>query len=188
MNPIDPGSSVSRRAIAACLALALIVGFGAWILSPPDGSAGEGGAPSDAATAKLAPRVKESKGGELAGAEAAQVPVVVAPPVDAGDVLPGHEGHGDECAQCLAERKLFVYREDFAQLHFTRIHEEFELDEGRSAELLDACRRFARAVLTEWSFSDSKPRLPDDAVLESRRHEILGPLLGDLSRKPEDNL
>ena len=122
-------------------------------------------------------------------AEGVPVSPAAASAVPEGEAaLPGHEGHGDECAECRAERKLVVYREDFAQLHFSRIRDEFELDDERSAEALEACRRFARSVLTEWSFSDSKPRLPEDATLEVRQREFLGPLLDTLSRKPGDTL
>jgi hypothetical protein len=92
-------------------------------------------------------------------------------------VLPGHEGHGDECAECFAERKLAVYREDYAQLQFSLALQGRVLPADQSAELQDACRRFSRAVLREWSFSDSKPRLPDDAAVENLRSEMLQPLI-----------
>ncbi len=83
---------------------------------------------------------------------------------------------------------MIVYREDFAQLHFSRLQEEFELDDAQSGEVLDACRVFARWVLTEWSFSDSKPRLPEDAALEARRQQILGPVLANRPSKAGENL
>jgi len=92
-------------------------------------------------------------------------------------VLPGHEGHGDECAECFAERKLAVYREDYAQLQFSLALQGRVLPADQSADLQDACRRFSRAVLREWSFSDSKPRLPDDAAVENLRSEMLQPLI-----------
>lgn len=169
----------------ACLALALVAGI-AMLFRYTRNKDGDGELPAPAvAASKHAPRLKETN--ELKPAASTVVPgnVAVAAP---SAVLPGHEGHGDECAQCLAERKLVDYREDFALLHFSRIQEEFEIDAPRSAEVLDACRLFARSVLTEWSFSDKKPRLPEDAALEARRSEILGPLLGTLSRKSGDTL
>jgi hypothetical protein len=90
---------------------------------------------------------------------------------------PGHEGHGDVCAECLAERKLAVYREDYAQLQFAQALQGRVLPAELSGELQDACRRFSRAVLREWSFTDSKPRLPDDATVENLRSEMLHPLI-----------
>ncbi len=101
-------------------------------------------------------------------------------------VLPGHEGHGDECAECLAERKLAVYREDYAQLHFAQAVQGRVLPAEITGELQDACRRFSRAVVREWSFTDSKPRLPDDATVESLRSEMLQPLIERLPPAVEE--
>lgn len=185
MRSADSHPSPSRRVILACLALALVLGIAALFRGRRDGIGNDRSGASAVATTKASTRPLEVKAADPVRASEAgseQLPAPVAA------VLPGHERHGDECAQCLAERKLFVYREDYAQLHFKRIRDEFELDPAGSGEMLDACRRFARTVLTEWSFSDSKPRLAEDAVVESRRREILDPLLGGLSRKPEDDL
>lgn len=101
-------------------------------------------------------------------------------------VLPGHEGHGDECAECLAERKLAVYRQDYAQLQFAQALQGRVLPAELSGELQDACHRFSRAVLREWSFTDSKPRLPDDATVENLRSEMLQPLIERLPPAVEE--
>ena len=183
MDPAASPSRASRRMFVACLALAGIVGIAALFRSIRDGAGDESSPPPSIAAGKHGPRLKATN--ELKVTAAIPGDTAAATPAAA---LPGHEGHGDECAQCLAERKLVDYREDFALLHFSRVRDEFELDETRSGEVLDACRRFARSVLTEWSFSDKKPRLPEDAALEARRREILGPLLGTLPRKPGDTL
>jgi hypothetical protein len=185
MNPAKPRPRAFRQTILGCLVLAMIAGIAALLWSP---RSGEDLAPaSPIATGKLAVRMVTAK--EEKPAQPAPSPgPVAAPSAVSSAILPGHEGHGDECAECLAERKLVVYREDFAQLHFSRIQEEFELDAARSDDVLDACRVFARAVLSEWSFSDSKPRLPEDAALEARRQQILGPMLANLPPKAGDNL
>lgn len=101
-------------------------------------------------------------------------------------VLPGHEGHGDECAECLAQRKLAVYREDYAQLQLAQALQGRVLPAGLGAELQDACRRFSRAVLREWSFTDSMPRLADDATVERLRSEMLQPLIERLPPAVEE--
>lgn len=69
-------------------------------------------------------------------------------------IATGHEGHGDECAQCLAERKLAACREDYALLCYSQLAETHELDGAPDAKLLEACRRLAASVLTEWSFPE----------------------------------
>ncbi len=173
--------------IVVCLVLALTFGIAAWFRSSRSGAGAESSTPSPVAATKLATRIDQGVGEKVEQAPRSPDPAAT-PSAAASDVLPGHEGHGDGCAQCLAERKLIVYREDFAQLHFSRLQEEFELDEARSGEVLDACRVFARSVLTEWSFSDSKPRLPEDAALEARRQQILGPVLTKLPSKAGENL
>jgi hypothetical protein len=185
MNSAKARPRASRQTILVGLVLAMLVGIAALLQSP---RAGEELTPSSHISAgKVAVRIEQAK--EEKPAQAAPSPGPAATPSAVSSAIrPGHEGHGDECAQCLAERKLVVYREDFAQLHFSRIQEEFELDASRSGEVLDACRVFARAVLTEWSFSDSKPRLPEDAALEARRQQILGPKLANLPPKAGESL
>lgn len=185
MNSAKARPRASRQTILVCIVLAMIVGTAALLQSP---RTGEELAPSSPiSTGKVAVRIEQAR--EEKPAQAAPSPGPAATPSAVSSaILPGHEGHGDECAQCLAERKLVVYREDFAQLHFSRIQEEFELDASRSGDVLDACRVFARAVLTEWSFSDSKPRLPEDAALEARRQQILGPKLANLPPKAGESL
>ena len=185
MNSAKARPRASRQTILVCLVLAMIVGTAALLQSP---RAGEEPAPSSPISpGKVAVRIEQAR--EEKPAQAAPSPGPAATPSAVSSaILPGHEGHGDKCAQCLAERKLVVYREDFAQLHFSRIQEEFELDASRSGDVLDACRVFARAVLTEWSFSDSKPRLPEDAALEARRQQILGPMLANLPPQAGESL
>lgn len=162
--------------ISAGILLALAVGIAA-LFQRPGETAPEGdsaGATTTTATSKVSLREK-----------AAGQPVVsLVPEVSsagstavAAAVLPGHEGHGDECAQCLAERKLAVYREDFAQLHFTQAAEGRAPTPEQASELLDACRLFSMSALREWSFSDAKPRLADDSTLEKLRSELLQPLI-----------
>ena len=186
MNSAKARPRASRQTILVCLVLAMIVGIAALLQSP---RAGEAQTPSSPiSTGKVAVRIIEQAKQEKPAKAAPSPGPAATPSAVSSAILPGHEGHGDECAQCLAERKLVVYREDFAQLHFSRIQEEFELDASRSGEVLDACRVFARTVLTEWSFSDSKPRLPEDAALEARRQQLLGPMLANLPPKAGESL
>lgn len=110
------------------------------------------------------------------------MPAAVAPPALSGEepvpaVLPGHEGHGDECAECLGWRKLSVYREDYAQLQLSLVTAEKPLDPEETRRLHEACRRLAASVLLRWSFSDSRPVLAADEVVEAKRREILGDFL-----------
>lgn len=118
-------------------------------------------------------------------APSAAVPVSTASPQPG--VQAGHEGHGDECAQCLAERKLATYREDYARIHYDRAMEERHADEREALEVLDACRVLAGKVLREWSFSESRPVLPPDEVVDARQREILDPLLSRLPLKEESD-
>jgi len=98
---------------------------------------------------------------------------------------PGHEGHGDECAHCFGEKRLAACREDYARLCYSQVTQEYVIDEGKSPQVLDACRRFASSVLKEWSHSGSRPVLPPDEIVEARRREIIGPLLRGLSARQE---
>ncbi len=98
----------------------------------------------------------------------------------------GHEGHGDECAECLAARRLAACREDYAQLCYTQLAEAYVIGGEMSPRVLEACRRFAASVLKEWSFSESKPLLPPDEIVEARRREFVSPLLAGLAAKQED--
>jgi hypothetical protein len=104
-------------------------------------------------------------------------------PVSTPVAQAGHEGHGDECAQCLADRKLAAYREDYARMQHARVLNDRDADEEKSLEVLDACRVLAGKVLQEWSFSESRPVLPPDDVVDARQREILEPLLTRLPLK-----
>ena len=178
MSSADSHLRTSRRMISAGIVLALALGIAALFREPESASQqGPPQPPSASATQSgSAPRVAEA---DALPAVAADPPVVssVGSLEEVATVLPGHEGHGDECAQCLAERKLAVYREDFAQLHFTQASEGKAPTPEQAAVLLDACRRFSNSALREWSFSDAKPRLADDRTLEKLRSEMLQPLI-----------
>ena len=186
MNSADSHLLASRRMIPAGIMLVLLFGGVALLLRPHPGDS-EGHQASPAATAAAPFKSKQHGGG-------ASLPVAATPaslpsggsPDTVATVLPGHEGHGDECAQCLAERKLAVYREDFAQLHCTQASEGRAPTPEQANELLDACRRFSKSALREWSFSDSKPRLADDSTLETLRSEMLQPLIDRLLPAVDD--
>lgn len=163
--------------ISAGIFVALALGIASLFRRPdPTGSEGNSaGAATATAPSKVAPR-GEKPAGQPVLSQVPQVPSAGSTAVVAA-VLPGHEGHGDECAQCLAERKLAVYREDFAQLHFTQAAQCRAPTPEQATELLDACRVFSMSALREWSFSDAKPRLADDSTLEKLRSELLQPLI-----------
>lgn len=95
----------------------------------------------------------------------------------------GHEGHGPECAACVAERGLAVCREDYAQMEYARLSGELEADEAQAKALLENCRRFAAAVVKEWSHANSRPVMPADAIVAARRQEILAPILDKIPHK-----
>lgn len=178
MSSADSHLRRSRRMISGGIVLALALGIAALLQRPePTGEErNPAAATATAAPSKLAPREM------AAGTErpaVSQVPALssAGSAAVATAVLPGHEGHGDECAQCLAERKLAVYREDFAQLHFTQASEGRAPTPEQATELLEACRLFSKSALREWSFSDAKPRLADDRTLEDLRSELLQPLI-----------
>ncbi len=101
-------------------------------------------------------------------------------------VIPaGHEGHGEECASCAAERGLATCREDYAQMEYARLREDLDADEGQSRLLLENCRRFAAAVVKEWSHARSRPVLPPDEVVAGLRQQILDPSLSGIPQKTE---
>jgi hypothetical protein len=101
-------------------------------------------------------------------------------------VLPGHEGHGDECAECFGQRKLASYREDYARLQLSLVTADAPpLDPAETRRLLAACRQLAASVLLRWSFSDSRPVLAADDVVEAKRREILGEFL--IHRQADDS-
>ncbi len=119
---------------------------------------------------------------------AAQETVAIAPPVDFSAavpprILPGHEGHGPECAGCAAERGLAACREDYAQMEYARLLDELDADGPQAAKLLEECRRFAAEVIKDWSPAKSRPELPADAVVAARRKEILEPVLAGIPHK-----
>jgi hypothetical protein len=98
-------------------------------------------------------------------------------------ILPGHEGHGQECAACAAERGLAACREDYAQMEYARLLDELDADGPQAAKLLEECRRFAAEVIKDWSPAKSRPELPADAVVDARRKEILEPALAGIRHK-----
>ncbi len=173
----EPERPVRRRMLLlAGILLAVAGGLGWWLAS-----GGEGGAEVAVATpvrterpAPVAARPVERSVAEPVAALAA---LPEAPPVE---VTPGHEGHGDECAQCLAERKLAVYREDYAKLQFEQALRDRALPADQGAELLEACRKFSKAAIREWSFGRSMPLLADDESVERLRNQILQPLIDRL--------
>ena len=165
MHPDHRPHRLARRILLPVLLLCGLVAAIVWRPGSPDEAA-----PS-AVPGKVSPR------------PAAAAPLPEEPAVAA---TPGHEGHGDECAHCLGERKLALYREDYAALLLARTEETAAPDPAQEDLVLAACRRVAAAVLTEWSFSESRPLLPPDDVVEARRREILGPVLASLPPKPAD--
>jgi hypothetical protein len=183
MNPEDPDRDRIRRGMAIGIAAGGLLCVAWWMrtdrqapeLSPPARPSIE----APVSTTKAAGTPPPS----TVGAAPAPAPPAVTLPVT---VLPGHEGHGDECAECVAERKLAAYREDYARLEFAQAVQGRVLPADQSAALQDACRRFSRAVLREWSFSESKPRLPDDAIVNKLRSEMLQPLIERLPLAAED--
>lgn len=162
--------------ISAGILLALALGIASLFQQPEAGGTkgDSAGATTTAAPSKVS--LREEAAGQAVVSQAPSLSSAGSAAVTAA-VLPGHEGHGDECAQCLAERKLAVYREDFAQLHFTQAAQGRAPTPEQAAELLDACRLFSKSALREWSFSDAKPRLADDVTLEKLRSELLQPLI-----------
>lgn len=178
MSSADSHLRTSRRMISAGILLALALGIAALFRQPDPVGPEENPAASNttAAPSMAAPRVISASIERAVAAEAPEGSSVGSPE-EITAVLPGHEGHGDECAQCLAERKLAVYREDFAQLHFTQATEGRAPTPEQAIELLDACRLFSKSALREWSFSESKPCLADDSTLEKLRSEMLQPLI-----------
>ena len=113
------------------------------------------------------------------------VPVASVEAATPPSVEPGHEGHGDECAHCFGEKRLAACREDYARLCHSQMTQAYVIGEGKSPQVLDACRRFAGSVLKDWSHAESRPVLPSDEIVEARRREIVGPLLQGLSARQE---
>jgi hypothetical protein len=137
---------------------------------------------------RSAPGMAEAKTAREAATpgKAADLPPV--PVVDFRAAVPpqipaGHEGHGSECAACVAERGLAACREDYAQMEYARLLEQVNADGTQSAKLLEECRRFAAAVIKDWSHAKSRPELPADQVVAAKRQEILEPVLAGLPPK-----
>lgn len=187
MSSADSHLRTSRRMISAGILLALALGIAALFRQPDAAGPEENPAASNNTAAPSEAASRENSAG-IGSAVAAEAPErsSVGSPEEISAVLPGHEGHGDECAQCLAERKLAVYREDFAQLHFGQASEGRAPTPEQAMELLDACRRFSKSALPEWSFSDAKPRLADDSTLEKLRSKVLQPLIERLPPAVDD--
>jgi hypothetical protein len=189
MSSADSHLLTSRRMISAGILLALSLALGIAVLfQQPEPVSPEKSSPAPppaAASSKPEPRASAADIERPVAAGAPSVSSAGSPELVAA-VLPGHEGHGDECAQCLAERKLAVYREDFAQLHFTQASEGRAPTPEQAAELLDACRLFSKSALREWSFSEAKPRLTDDSTLEKLRSEMLQPLIERLPKAADE--
>lgn len=181
MSSVDTPLRTSRRMITAGILLVLALGIAA-LFRPP-----EPVRPEDHSTAS-ANAAAPSGLAEIESPVATETPEVssVGSPEEITAVPPGHEGHGDECAQCLAERMLAIYREDFARLHFAQASEGRAPTPEQASALLDACRLFSRSALREWSFSDAKPRLADDSTLEKLRSEMLQPLIERLPPAVDD--
>ena len=120
-------------------------------------------------------------------ATASQAPAPAAPDFSAAipPAIPaGHEGHGDECAACAAERGLAACREDYAQMEYARLLDQLDADEPQAKLLLEGCRRLAAAVVKDWSHAKSRPEMPADSVIADQRQAILEPLLATIPRKP----
>ncbi len=187
MKRFDDTSEPSRRTPVRWLLLALIAAgvFLALKRGPGDETRQEASrsAASGQAVRPLGAAAVESRRSPAPpAATAVAVNAAAFPP----SIPPGHEGHGDNCAECLAARRLAACREDYAQLCYTQLAEAYEFSGEKAPQLLDACRRFAASVLKEWSFSESKPLLPPDEIVEARRREFVSPLLAGLAAKQED--
>jgi hypothetical protein len=125
--------------------------------------------------------VSDAKAPEGGNAAVAPASVAEASPEAA---TPSHAGqHGDACAHCLAEKKLTACREDYAAMMWAGVSEELDADPAEEERVREACRRVAAEVLTEWSFSESRPVLAPDPVVEARRREWLEPVLASIPRK-----
>lgn len=124
---------------------------------------------------------------ELPTAPAKEAPVAM-PVLDFRAAVPpdipaGHEGHGPECAACTAERGLAACREDYAQMEYARLLDQLDADGSQASKLLEECRRFAQAVIKDWSPAKSRPEMPADEVVAARRQEILEPVLAGIPHK-----
>jgi hypothetical protein len=135
----------------------------------------EGAAPVGARVAKTERPAVESPVETVADFSAALPPVIPA----------GHEGHGAECSACAAEKGLAACREDFARMEYARLSESLAADEAQSQLLLEGCRRFAAAVLKEWSHANSRPVLPADEIVAAQRDSLLGPVVRGIPSRTE---
>lgn len=168
---------IRNRTLLLAGALLVVAGGLGWRLAGSDKGEAEIAVAAPAKTERPAPVAARPVERSAAQPVAAPSALPEAPPVV---VAAGHEGHGDECAQCLAERKLAVYREDYAKLQFEQALRDRVLPADQGAELLEACRKFSRAVVREWSFGRSMPLLEDDDSVERLRSQILQPLIDRL--------
>lgn len=88
-----------------------------------------------------------------------------------------HFHSGKDCAHCLAEVQLVPRRVDYARLRFSMIEETHEMSESEMELVREACERLAERLLREWSFTESRPLLPAEKVVQAEEKEILAPVL-----------
>lgn len=170
-------SRIRNRTLLLAGALLVVAGGLGWRLAGGDKGKVEVAVAAPVKMERPAPVASRPVERAVAEPAAALAALPEAPPVVAA---PGHEGHGDECAQCLAERKLAVYREDYAKLQFEQALRDRMLPADQGAELLEACRKFSKSVVREWSFGRSMPLLMDDESVERLRSQLLQPLIDRL--------
>lgn len=178
--PMDP-SLPNRRRLWLFLLPLLLLGLAA-IVEWPRGVAEKG----DDSRAEIA-GAKTPREAALAAPDRKPTPQPILPANFHSAVPPqipaGHEGHGPECAACVAERGLAACREDYAQMEYARLLDQVDADGPQAAKLLEECRRFASAVIKDWSHAKSRPELPADEVVAARRQEILEPVLAGIPHK-----
>jgi hypothetical protein len=185
MNPEDSSPHLFARVLPAGLAVGILLLLAWWLRTPrqaaePASSAGVAVEASSPDIEVPAPSPGSSQVAAAPAASLAEGPVPLT-------LLPGHEGHGDECAECVAERKLAVYREDYAQLELAQALRGRVLPADQSTALQAACRQLSMAVVKRWSFSESRPLLAEDSAVEDLRRKILQPLIELLPPAAEDS-
>ena len=185
MNPQDSSPNRFARVLPAGLAMGLLLLLAWWLRTPRQ--AAEPASSSRMAAEAPSPRSEVSPPPPASSQVSAASTASLADGPVPVTLLPGHEGHGDECAECVAERKLAVYREDYAQLEFAQALRGRVLPVDQSAALQAACRQLSMAVVKRWSFSESRPLLAEDAAVEDLRRTILQPLIELLPQAAEDS-
>lgn len=163
--------------------LLLLVGFACWWVFLRENPTDHPQSTSKIAEARIPAASAERMMDEQA---VVAIPAAVEQPIEvpAEEAEPQtHDHHHIEgnCAHCIEEEKLTIFRAEYANLRMRMLADLYEIDAASEPELRSACVKLADKVIRRWSFTDSKPLLLPEQEINLLEATILHPLTEKLT-------